>query len=95
MKEQMYDNGRPGHKPTLRDNPISQFKYDFGLTNREAAEKLNLTVNQVQKIETGRHNPPLYVMAYLAGVYHKPIEVLFSYIIVKELKNRNDRKTKI
>lgn len=60
-------------------NAIRQLRADRGWSQAVLAEKLDISRQSVNAIETGRFDPSLPLAFRMARLFGVPIEVLFEY----------------
>lgn len=56
------------------------------MTQKELADKVNVTRQTIASIEKGKYSPSLELAFKIAMVFNKPLEEVFTY------KNNNDQK---
>ena len=61
------------------DNIIKSLRGDFGWSQAVLGEKLGVSRQTVNAIETGKYDPSLPLAFKLAEVFEKPIEALFDW----------------
>jgi putative transcriptional regulator len=58
-------------------NILRELRADRGWSQADLAEKLNVSRQTVNAIETGRYDPSLPLAIQIARLFHKRVEALF------------------
>ncbi len=64
---------------------IAHLRTDYGFTQVQAAEKLNVSVQHYRAVETGRRSASLELMVDISGIFHTSLDYL---ILGKEPETR-------
>lgn len=59
-------------------NDVRELRETHGWSQAELAERLAVSRQTVNAIETGRYDPSLPLAFRIAKVFHKPIEAIFT-----------------
>ena len=59
-------------------NTVRELRTDLGLSQGDLADKLEVSRQTVNAIETGRYDPSLPLAFSIAKLFGKPIEKIFS-----------------
>jgi len=66
------------------NNIIRELRAERGWTQADLAERLDVSRQTVNALETGRYDPSLPLAFALAGLFDKPIEAIFFLSIQAE-----------
>ena len=53
-----------------RENPLQRFRIKAGLSQEKAAETLGCSTRSLQRYESGRSDPPIYILQRMTSVYN-------------------------
>ena len=53
-----------------RENPLQRFRIKAGLSQEKAAEALGCGTRSPQRYESGRSDPPIYILQRMTSVYN-------------------------
>jgi len=67
------DGGRPSTAPPRARSPLSDLRRARGMTQREAAALLGISVGSLSRYETGHRDVPVVVARAAAQVYRQPL----------------------
>ena len=71
-------------KPTIQ-NQIRALRFEHGeMTQKALADQIGVTRQTVNAIEGNKYSPSLEVAFRIAGVFARPLEVVFQYEVVDE-----------
>jgi putative transcriptional regulator len=59
-------------------NIIKELRVERGWTQADLADRLEVSRQTINALETGRYDPSLPLAFALAGLFEKPIERIFS-----------------
>jgi putative transcriptional regulator len=59
-------------------NIIKELRAERGWTQADLADRLEVSRQTINALETGRYDPSLPLAFALAGLFEKPIEAIFS-----------------
>lgn len=60
-------------------NHVRELRMAFGWTQAELAQKLAVSRQTVNTIETGRYDPSLKLAFRIAKVFHKTVDAIFGH----------------
>ena len=60
------------------NNDVRELRESHGWSQAELADRLAVSRQTVNAIETGRYDPSLPLAFRIAKVFHKPIEAIFA-----------------
>lgn len=60
-------------------NRLEQIRKDFGITQEELAEKLEVSRQTIGSLENGRYNPSILLAFKIAKLFNLRIEEIFIY----------------
>jgi putative transcriptional regulator len=60
------------------NNEVRELRESHGWSQAELADRLTVSRQTVNAIETGRYDPSLPLAFRIAKVFHKPIEAIFT-----------------
>lgn len=60
-------------------NNVKQLREEFGLTQRELGERMGVSRQAINAIETGKFDPSIWLAYDLASFFGKSIEALFLF----------------
>ena len=60
-------------------NRVKEFREACGLTQKELGEKVNVSRQAINAIETGKYDPSIWLAYHLAHYFGQPIEELFQF----------------
>ena len=58
-------------------NDVRELRVQSGISQRELAEKLNVSRQTINSIETGRYDPSLPLAIAMARHFHRTVEEIF------------------
>ncbi len=58
-------------------NDVRELRVESGMSQRELAEKLSVSRQTVNSIETGRYDPSLPLAITIARHFHRTVEEIF------------------
>ncbi len=60
------------------NNRVRELRTEHGWSQADLAERLDVSRQTVNAIETGRYDPGLPLAFRIARLFHKPIEAIFD-----------------
>ena len=61
------------------NNRVRQLREEQGLTQKQLGEKVNISRQAINAVETGKFDPSLWLAYEIAQVYNKSIEEVFDF----------------
>lgn len=61
------------------ENRLESIRKEFGITQEELAQKLEVSRQTVSSLESGRYNPSILLAFKIARFFNKSIEDIFIY----------------
>lgn len=60
-------------------NRVRQLREEQGLTQKQLGEKVNVSRQAINAVETGKFDPSLWLAYYIAQLFNKSIEEVFDF----------------